>query len=67
MTGEIPLQARNGRKSHDRWSAVDARRARRSLMQKVEAQPVAGAAGVADSGGLSGQRDCPDRPSIVMP
>ena len=36
-------------------------------MQKVEAQPVVGAAGVADSGGLSGQRDCPDRPSIVMP
>ena len=36
-------------------------------MQKVEAQSVVGAAGVADSGGLSGQRDCPDRPSIVMP
>lgn len=67
MTGGIPLWARNGRKSHDRWLALDARRARSSLMQKVEAQPVVGAAGVADSGGLSGQRDCPDRPSIVMP
>ena len=67
MTGGIPLWARNGRKSHDRWLALDARRARSSLMQKVEAQPVVGAAGVADSGGLSGQWDCPDRPSIVMP
>ena len=67
MTGRIPPRARSGRKSHDRWSAVDAFRARSSLMQEVETQPVVGAAGVAGSGDLPGQRDCPNRPSIVMP
>ena len=67
MSGGIPLRARSGRKSRDRWSAGDARRARSPLMQEVEAQPEVGAAGVAGSGDLSGQRDCPDRSSIVMP
>ena len=42
MSGGIPLRARSGRKSRDRWSAGDARRARSPLMQEVEAQPEVG-------------------------